>query len=186
MLAKSTARNLMVFLTDSADHVTGKTGATLAITLSKDGAAFASVSPTVTERGNGWYNIALTAAHTDTVGDLVLRATAAGADPIDLREQVVEGLAPPNFDLLSITNSGYVHTSQASNHLTADHLLGRNIAGGSDGGRTVQQALYFLRNKWTVAGGTLTVYGTDDATPSWTGAVTGTAGADPITGNDPA
>ena len=26
MLAKSTARNLMVFLTDSADHVTGKNG----------------------------------------------------------------------------------------------------------------------------------------------------------------
>ena len=186
MLAKSTARNLMVFLTDSTDHVTGLTGATLTITLSKDGAAFASISPTVTERGNGWYNIALTTSHTNTVGDLVLRATAASADPIDLREQVVEGLPAANFGALSINASGYVHTSQASNHLTADHLLDRNVSGGSDGGRTVKQALYFLRNKWVVSSGTLTVYDTDDTTSSWTASVSSTPGADPITGNDPA
>jgi hypothetical protein len=90
MLKQSTARNLMVFLTDATDHVSGKAGATLAITLSKDGGAFASISPTVTERGNGWYNIALTTAHTDTLGDFVLRITASGADPIDFREVVVE------------------------------------------------------------------------------------------------
>ena len=87
MIKQSTTRNLMVFLTDSTDHVTGKTGATLTISLSKNGAAFASISPTVTERGNGWYNVALTTSHTDTLGDFVLRATAASADPIDLREQ---------------------------------------------------------------------------------------------------
>ncbi len=79
----------MVFLTSASDHVTGLTGATLSVSISKDGGAFSSISPTVTERGNGWYNIALTTAHTDTLGDLVLRATAAGADPIDLREQVL-------------------------------------------------------------------------------------------------
>jgi hypothetical protein len=90
MVKQSTARNLMVFLTDSTDHVSGKTGATLSVSLSKNGAAFSSISPTVTERGNGWYNIALTSSHTDTLGDLVLRATASGADPIDLRELVVE------------------------------------------------------------------------------------------------
>ena len=78
MLKQSTARNLMVFLTDSTDHVTGLAGATLTITLSKNGAAFASISPTVTERGNGWYNIALTSSHTDTLGDLVLLAPALG------------------------------------------------------------------------------------------------------------
>lgn len=186
MLAKSTARNLMVFLTASSDHVTGLTGATLSVSISKDGAAFASISPTVTERGNGWYNIALTTAHTDTTGDLVLRATASGADPIDLREQVVEGLPAANFGLLDITTSGYVRTSQTSNHQATDHLLGRNISGGSDGGRTISQALHFLRNKWTVSGGTLTVYDTDDTTTSWTASVSSTAGADPITGNDPA
>lgn len=68
----------------------------------------------------------------------------------------------------------------------ADALLGRNVSGGSSTGRTVKQALHFLRNKWAVSGGTLTVYDTDDTTSSWTATVTGTAGADPVTGSDPA
>lgn len=68
----------------------------------------------------------------------------------------------------------------------ADALLGRNLAGGSSTGRTVTQALCFLRNKWTVAAGTLTVYGTDDSTTSWTATVSTDAAALPVTGNDPA
>ena len=83
LLKQSTAANVMVFMTDSADHVTGKTGLTLTITASKDGAAFASISPTVTDRGNGWYNLALTTSHTDTMGDLAVHVTATGADPTD-------------------------------------------------------------------------------------------------------
>ena len=89
MLKQNTARNLMALMTDSTDHITGKTGATLTITASKNGAAFASISPTVTERGNGWYSIALTTGNTDTLGDFVLHITASGADPTDLREEVV-------------------------------------------------------------------------------------------------
>lgn len=68
----------------------------------------------------------------------------------------------------------------------ADALLGRNVSGGSSTGRLVKEALHFLRNKWTVSGGTLTVYDTDDSTSSWTATVTGTAGADPVTASDPA
>lgn len=67
----------------------------------------------------------------------------------------------------------------------ADALLGRNVAGGSDGTRTVSQALYVLRNKTAISGGTLTVYQTDDATPSFTATV-GTTAGDPISSIDPA
>lgn len=91
-IKKSTAANIMVFMTDSTDHVTGKTGLTLTITASKDGAAFASISPTVTERGDGWYNLALTAAMTDTVGDLCLHITASGADPSDIKLNIVANI----------------------------------------------------------------------------------------------
>jgi len=87
-LKQSTTRNLMVFLVDSTDHVTGKTGLTLTITASKDGAAFIAITPTVTERGTGWYNLALTTAHTDTLGDLALHITGTAADPLDLALQV--------------------------------------------------------------------------------------------------
>lgn len=68
----------------------------------------------------------------------------------------------------------------------ADALLARNVSGGSSAGRTVKQALHFLRNKWTIATGTLTVYDTDDASSSWTATVGTDAAAVPIVSNDPA
>lgn len=80
----NTSANIMVFMTDVNDHVTGKAGLALTITASKDGGAFGAITPTVTERGNGWYALALTAAHTDTLGDLALHVTGTGADPTDL------------------------------------------------------------------------------------------------------
>lgn len=67
----------------------------------------------------------------------------------------------------------------------ADALIARNIEGGSSTGRTVAQALAFLRNKWSVSGGTLTVYAADDSATSWTAAVTQTAG-NPVSAVDPA
>lgn len=74
----------MVFMASSTDHVTGKTGLTLTITASKAGGAFASITPTVTERGDGWYSLALTTTHANTLGDLALHITGTGADPTDL------------------------------------------------------------------------------------------------------
>lgn len=84
-----------------------------------------------------------------------------------------------------MSSTGVVLTA-AERNATADAFLNRNVAGGSSTGRLVKEALYPLRNKWTVSGGTYTVYQTDDATVSWTSSVTGTAGADPITAADPA
>jgi len=79
----------MVLMVDSTDHVTGKTGLSLTITASKAGSAFASISPTVTERGSGWYSLALTTAHLDTLGDLALHITGTAADPADMLLEVV-------------------------------------------------------------------------------------------------
>jgi hypothetical protein len=60
------------------------------------------------------------------------------------------------------------------------------MATGTDsGGRTVRNALRFMRNKWTNSGGTLTVYKEDDATSAWTAATT-TAAGDPVDSIDPA
>lgn len=90
-LKQSSVYSLMVFMTDSADHVTGKAGLTLTVTASKAGAAFASISPTVTDRGNGWYSLAFVAANTNTLGDLALHITGVGADPADVLCQIVAG-----------------------------------------------------------------------------------------------
>lgn len=89
----------------------------------------------------------------------------------------------PSIPANWLTAAGMDATASAE---IADALLGRNVAGGSSSGRLVKEALYALRNKWTVSGGTYTVYATDDSTPAWTSSVTGTAGADPLTASDPA
>jgi hypothetical protein len=67
----------------------------------------------------------------------------------------------------------------------ADALLGRSIAGGANGGRTVTSALRRLRNRVAIAGGTLSVYQENDSTVDHTAAVT-TAAGNPITEVDPA
>lgn len=67
----------------------------------------------------------------------------------------------------------------------ADRILARNIAGGSDTGRIVTDALRALRNRREITLGTLTVYEEDDTTPAWTGVVT-TAAGNPIVEIDPA
>lgn len=89
LLKQSTASTVMVFLVGSADHITGLASATLTITASKAGAAFASITPTVTDLGSGWYSLALTTTHTNTLGALALHITAASADPIDVLFQVI-------------------------------------------------------------------------------------------------
>lgn len=74
--------------------------------------------------------------------------------------------------------------ADAANEI-ADALLARNVSGGSSAGRTVKQALHFLRNKWSIGGGTLTVTDTDDVTTSWTATVS-TAAGNPVSTVDPA
>ena len=78
--------NRPVLMVDNTGQ--GVTGLTLTVTLSKAGAAYASISPTVTERGGGVYMVALTGSMTDTSGALALRCTATGALQFDAIDQV--------------------------------------------------------------------------------------------------
>jgi hypothetical protein len=69
----------------------------------------------------------------------------------------------------------------------ADALLKRDMSAVSgEAARSPLNALRFIRNKWSISGTTLTVTKEDDSTSAWTGTITATAGADPITANDPA
>ena len=67
----------------------------------------------------------------------------------------------------------------------ADRILARNIAGGSDTGRIVTDALRILRNRVAIAAGTMTVYEEDDLTSAWTATISTTAG-DPVSESNPA
>lgn len=138
-----------------------------------------------------------------SVGAMAANVMTAAAAAADLTTELQAGLATA-VDLATV--AGYLDTEIAAikaktDNLpaapaatgdiptaveNADALLGRNVSGGSSSGRTVKQALHVLRNKSAVAAGTLTVYDTDDATSSWTAAVSQDAAAEPITGIDPA
>lgn len=103
LLKVSTNRTVMAFMSDAADNVTGKTGLTLTITASKDGGAFASISPTVVDLGSGWYSLALTTTHTNTAGELALHITGTNANPNDMVMLVVTDL--PGATVSSVTGA---------------------------------------------------------------------------------
>jgi len=85
----STAQPLVFLLVLTSDHISGATGLTPTVTLSKNGGAFASPSGAVTEISAGWYKVAGNATDTNTLGPLLLHATGTGADPVDLYYDVV-------------------------------------------------------------------------------------------------
>lgn len=136
----ATAADKLVFMTSSTDHVTGATGLTLTITASKAGGAFAAITPTVTERGNGWYALALTASHTDTLGDLGLHITSAGADPTDLLWEVTPELpgqlaagaiTATKFGAAAITSTVVADDFITAGKLAIDCITASRIAAGA-------------------------------------------------------
>jgi ActR/RegA family two-component response regulator len=119
-------------LFDSADHVSAKTGATVAVVISKAGGAFGNPNAGATnavEIANGWYKVALDATDTGTLGDLIVRGTASGADASEQVLQVVAapstaldaagvrsavGLASANLDTQLGAIAGYIDTEVAA------------------------------------------------------------------------
>lgn len=84
-----TSKPLAFLLVSSSDHISGLTGASPVVTISKNGASFVAPTGTVSEIGNGWYKLVPGAADVGTLGPLLLHATASGADPVDLEFRIV-------------------------------------------------------------------------------------------------
>jgi hypothetical protein len=103
LLKQSTTYTRMFLLIESADHITGLTGATATVNLSKAGATFAAAGGTITEVANGWYKIALTTTDTNTLGDLAYHITATSADPTDFTDQVTVDI--PGGSVSSVTGA---------------------------------------------------------------------------------
>lgn len=161
-LKQSTAYHRMVFMVDSTDHVTGKASLSLTITSSQGGAAFGSISPTVTDRGSGWYDIALTTTHTNTLGDLCLHITGTGADPSDTRDVII---AWDKATALSSTTVGTVTTvTNAVTAGTVSDKTGYALTSAYDPAKTASQAGDVMKissgtgaNQISLSSGTVTV-----------------------------
>lgn len=116
------------------------------------------------------------------------RASQATADAIEVDTQDLQARTPAALiggridATVGAMQTGVVTATAVASDAheeAADTLLGRNVAGGSNGGRMVKSALYRLINRVAIAAGVLTVYRTDDTTAEFTQNVTTTAG-DPI------
>jgi hypothetical protein len=140
----STGRTLLFLMVDSSDHLTGKTGLSPTVTLSKNGGAFAAPSGSVTELSNGWYKVAGNAADSNTLGPLLLHATASGADPCDDRFDVVafdpdSGLATATGQTSILNAVNAVTTNTARSMPVVPTFLVRPASGS-----TVYQVMLYL------------------------------------------
>ena len=105
---------LFFMMIDSSDHITGKTGLTPTVTLSKAGASYAAPSGAVTEIANGLYKVAGNATDSNTLGPLFVHATATGADPIDIQYEIV------NYDPFTFKPPVSLASTDVTGNLPAD------------------------------------------------------------------
>lgn len=52
-------------------------------TFAKSSGSFASLSGTITEVANGWYDVPFTASEANTLGEIILHLVAQGIEPYD-------------------------------------------------------------------------------------------------------
>lgn len=139
--------------------------------VSRNGAAFVNTANSPTHLGNGVYSLMLTAAEMQAA-----RITVT----------VVDQIVPKGWEDQCIIIETYGHAS-AQHTLTAlaDVTLGRNLASVTGAAaRSLLNAVRFLRNRWQIAGATLTVYEEDGSSAAWTAAIT-TLESDLVTGVEP-
>lgn len=129
----------------SSDHITGATGITLTVTISKNGAAFGSPAGAVTEISSGWYKIAGNATDSNTAGPIAVHATGAGCDPFDgVMVQVVD-------PTLAIYGVNVVQENQVSNSAITTIKAVQGLA--VDGVVTTLTNLPAITANWLTAAG---------------------------------
>jgi hypothetical protein len=134
-------------------------------------------------------DIAAIEAQTDDIGaaGAGLTALASAADLATLAGYVDTEIAAIKAKTDNLPASPAATGDIPTAVQNADALLNRDMSAVSDtNARSPLNALRFIRNKWDVAAGTLTVKKEDDSTTAWTASVSTDAGAEPVIGNDPA
>lgn len=110
--ATAAQRRFPVYLVDPSDGVTPVTGETGTPQVSKNGAAFGNTTNTLTEVGNGFYYVELTATELDTLGMVTVRYGSANVVEYNLSGKVV---AFDPFDAnMGLTNLDAAVSSRAT------------------------------------------------------------------------
>lgn len=154
-LKQSTTFTRTFMMIQTSDHISGITGATVAVNISKAGATGAAAAGTVTEvdstHNPGLYKIALTTADTGTIGDLAFHCTATSADPTDFIDQVTANILGDTLP----ANTTQIAGSAVS---TASAQIGVNVVSYASGQAPLQP---------TVAARTLDVSAAGNAGIDW-------------------
>lgn len=125
LIKQSTAKSVRLFVRAS-DTRLGLAGLSAAIVVSQckpAAGSFSTITPVITDLGNGEYDVALTTTHTNTLGFNTLRFTAANALPIEdyIYQVVAFDFEAASTDVnitkwlgttpASVTASGYLPTT---------------------------------------------------------------------------
>lgn len=189
----TTSAQLGVRLVNIGASAVNSTSAQLGVNLVNiAGSAVDTTSPQLGVRLNN-----IVAAAVDTTSpQLGVRLVNVGASAVSSASAQI-GANVVSIASGAVTSTAFTTDAIGSTQLAStavikisDGLLDRDMSIGGDTGtttvRTVRQALRFLRNKWSITAGTLTVCKEDDTAASWTAAMTTDSTASPITAVDPA
>jgi hypothetical protein len=132
---------------------------------------------------DGMYDLELTAGDLNWLGNGRITVMNTAAILVWLMD--FQLVSAQYFEFMFGSTPPAVALTTASREACADSLILRNQAGGSNSGRRFGEALYALRNRNEVVGGTQTVYQENDTTIAWTAPVSTDVGALPITGTNP-
>lgn len=112
---------ILIFLKSTTDHATAVTGVTPTVKLIKTSGVLSVPAGQVTEIGSGGYKITFAATDLDTPGDMIVYATATGADPISDRYTILPAAGVNRTDWTFNNDTGpdnvkpgYVYEQQSS------------------------------------------------------------------------
>lgn len=149
VLKQSTAYTRKFLMVLSSDHLTGATGLSPVVSLSKATATtFTTATGTVAEVAGGWYQIPLATSDTNTLGELAFHCTttATTADPTDWVDQVTANILGDTFSVIVTTNND--KTGYTLSNTGIDALFTRQLteAYAADGvAPTVAQFLFAIQ-----------------------------------------
>jgi hypothetical protein len=98
----------------------------MVVTLSKNGGAFNTVSPSINDRNNGYYEIEPIAAHRNTLGENAWLFSPSGSSAMPRVEQVV------NYDFANVHDAILSRSVSFSEANAAEHSLATLILLGTE------------------------------------------------------
>jgi hypothetical protein len=138
----------------------------------------------VNAAGTAWGSGAITDA---SIASNAFTSAKFAAGAFDAVWSVATRLLTAGTNIVLAKGTGVTGFNDPTATENADALLNRDMSAVSDtNSRSPLNALRFLRNKWEIGGGTLSVKKEDDSTDAWTSSVSTDAAAEPVIGSDPA